>query len=141
VLVVEAAQKSGSLITAKYALEQNRSVFAIPGPIDNHQSRGCHQLLREGTRLVEGVADVLEELHQPLSQWLKRIEAPPPLDTCGKMNEISLDLLADLSFNTPKSLDELLISGAKTHSALQQELLALELVGRIKRVPGGYIKI
>jgi DNA processing protein len=137
VLVVEAAQKSGSLITAKYALEQNRPVFAIPGRVDSPQSRGCHQLLREGALLTEKIEDILHELYEPLRRWTQGVKAVTP----KTQNKISLDLLENLSFNTPKSLDELALSTNKMHSTLQKELLALELTGEIKRVTGGYILV
>ena len=61
-IVVEAAHRSGALISARLAMEQGREVFAVPGPVDSRMSRGCHQLIRDGAKLVETIDDVLEEL-------------------------------------------------------------------------------
>ena len=111
-LVVEAAQKSGSLITARYAVEQNREVFAIPGSIHNPMARGCHQLIRQGAKLVETADDILEELNIPLQKQSVYPKKSTP-DTSENLQEEAqrLDpdhqkLLKCLAYE-PASIDEL----------------------------------
>ncbi|MBB3180570.1 DNA-processing protein DprA [Variovorax sp. Sphag1AA] len=130
-LVVEAALRSGSLITARLAAEQGREVFAIPGSIHSPQSRGCHALIRQGAKLVESVGDVLEEL---------RFDTPASADARIEQTEAATTdesgLLADLSFD-PVSLDSLCARTGYGAAELQARLLELELEGRVARLPGG----
>lgn len=127
-LVVEAAVQSGSLITARMALEAGREVFAIPGSIHAPQARGCHALIRQGAKLVESANDVLEELQAPAQASLP-LSAPdddPPADP-----------LLDALGHDPVTLDAL---GARTGwsaADLNVKLLELELDGRVARLPGG----
>ena len=127
-LVVEAALESGSLITAKQALEQGREVFAIPGSIHSPQSKGCHSLIRQGAKLVESAQDVLEELRlpDPFGQVPLALDTPPT----------ETGLLALLGHD-PTSLDALQARSGLATADLQAELLDLELVGQVQRLPGG----
>ncbi|MGJ7509555.1 DNA-processing protein DprA [Variovorax sp. GT1P44] len=130
-LVVEAALKSGSLITARLAVEQGREVFAIPGSIHSPQSRGCHALIRQGAKLVESVQDVLEELR--FDNALPRVGgAPGP--QADPANESPL--LRELGFD-PVSLDVLCARTGYSAADLQVQLLELELAGSVARLPGG----
>jgi DNA processing protein len=128
-LVVEAALASGSLVTARLAVEQGKEVFAIPGSIHSPLARGCHALLRDGAKLVESVTDILEELRLPASgSDVTAIRTP---DASGDPW-----LLEALGFDAV-SLDAL---GARTGwsaQELQVRLLNLELDGTVARLPGG----
>lgn len=132
VLVIEAAYASGSLVTAKYALEQNREIFAIPGSIHNPLSRGCHLLIKQGAKLVETVEDLLEELHGVHS---KHSPTKQP-----KKTENIPDFLSHLGFETT-SIDLLISRSGLTAEEVSSILLVLELDGFIKNVPGGYVRI
>ena len=128
-LVVEAALESGSLITARQALEQGREVFAIPGSIHSPQSKGCHSLIRQGAKLVESAQDVLEELRlpDPFAQVPLALNTPAPAET---------GLLALLGHD-PTSVDALQARSGLPTADLQAELLDLELAGQVERLPGG----
>jgi len=130
VLVVEAAPDSGSLITARVATEQGREVFAIPGSIHSPLARGCHALIKQGAKLVESAADILDEL-----AWQQRL-APPSLP------ETLADPVLDALDGAPTTLDTLAQRTGLTLDALSAKLLTLELDGRIASLPGGrYQKI
>lgn len=128
-VVVEAALASGSLITARQAAEQGKEVFAIPGSIHSPQSRGCHALIREGAKLVETAADVLEELAPGTPRAATSPTGPAP----GLRATPVLDALG----HEPTSLDALVARTGCAASELQAQLLELELSGHVARLPGG----
>jgi len=133
-LVVEAALQSGSLITARLAGEQGREVFAIPGSIHAPQSKGCHALLRQGAKLVETAADVLEEL-QGISPPLSLVgQAPEAIK--NKVTREEPALLQALGHD-PQSLDTLIALTGWDAAHLQAQLMELELDGQVARLPGG----
>lgn len=123
-LVVEAALQSGSLITARLAVEAGREVFAIPGSIHAPQSRGCHALIRQGAKLVETAADVLDELQLDRS----RPAAPAP--------DEAADPLLDALGHDPVTLDALSARLGWSPAELSVRLLDLELAGEVARLPG-----
>ncbi|MDP3761298.1 MAG: DNA-processing protein DprA [Ramlibacter sp.] len=134
-VVVEAALRSGSLITARQAAEQGREVFAIPGSIHSPQSRGCHWLLKQGAKLVESAQDVLEELPLPEGHKLTGTARHP--DAAAARDEEPEDaLLTALGFD-PVSLDALVARTGIAPADLQARLLEFELDGEVARLPGG----
>lgn len=137
-LVVEAALKSGSLITARLASEQGKDVFAIPGSIHSPQSRGCHYLIKQGAKLVETAQDVMEELRIPLASFMPPLddddEAPEGLSSFSPEDDSSL--LSALGFDIV-SLDALQARTGLPTPELQAKMLELELDGFVKRLPGG----
>jgi DNA processing protein len=122
-LVVEASLQSGSLITARLALEQNREVFAIPGSIHSPQSKGCHALIKQGAKLVENAKDILEEFHQFVSISSNSEYFDHPIFTHLGFESVDLDTLCQRS--------------GLTIDALSAILLELEIEGRIATLPGG----
>ena len=130
-LVVEAALQSGSLITARLALEGGREVFAIPGSIHSPQSKGCHALIKQGAKLVESAADIVEELGgmRPAAES-PRAEDEPEAD------RRFAPLLQALGHD-PVTLDALMARTGCSAAELSALLLELELEGRAARLPGG----
>ena len=128
-LVVEAALQSGSLITARYALEQGRDVFAVPGSIHSPLSKGCHQLIKQGAKLVESSQDILEELGAAV-----RVRET----TAGGDEEAVQEtpVLAALGYD-PIDLDTLCERSGLTPDSASAMLLTLELEGVVSRLPGG----
>ena len=136
-LVVEAARRSGSLITARYAMEQGREVFAIPGSIHSPQSRGCHWLIRQGAKLVETAEDIAEEI-LPILPVLQQ-EKGNKIDAVGAFSELPMaeqELLDAIGFD-PVSLDKLLARTGMEINQLSASLSELELQGLIDVLPGG----
>jgi DNA processing protein len=130
-LVVEAGLQSGSLITARLALEQGRDVFAIPGSIHAPQSKGCHALLKQGAKLVETAQDILEELG-----GLLPIATRNPATKCADMQDPDFALLDHIGFD-PVDVDTLRARCGLTVAELSAMLLTLELEGLISTLPGG----
>ena len=131
-LVVEAAKQSGSLITARMALEQNREVFAIPGSIHNPLARGCNALIREGAKLVETTQDIMEELHQ----YNQRDDIPAPLPVQTTL-DLEQQTLLNLVMFSPTSIDMLVENTGHSVEVISSMLLVLELQGYIEATAGG----
>lgn len=142
VLVVEAGRRSGSLITARLAGEQGREVFAIPGSIHNPLARGCHQLLRQGARLVESGQDVLGELGAlatvaaATSETAPASSVPPDSERPGKLDPEYESLLEACGYE-PVTVEILVRRTGLTAAEVSSMLLILELEGKVTSAPGG----
>ena len=131
-LVVEAALKSGSLITARLASEQGKDVFAIPGSIHSTQARGCHALIKQGAKLVESAQDILEELGTLTPELFPPANGPLPTVSAEAEDE----LLGALGFG-PLGLDALQARTGLDIATLQARLMEFEILGQVSRLPGG----
>jgi DNA processing protein len=136
VLVIEATPRSGSLSTAAHAVEQNREVFAVPGPVDSLASRGCHRLIRDGARLVETVDDILEELG-PLVREVRTTPDEPPVRHPAELGLTDAEraLLGHLS-DSPIGVDELIGRTRLTAGQVMATLSVLEMKRLVRRQPG-----
>ncbi len=130
ILVIEAGEKSGALITAHYAADHNRDVFAVPGEISNPKSAGCHRLIQKGAKLVHTIDDILEELPLQQPEAAPEEMLPPDLTPSEKL------LLEQLSFNEPRHIDHLVMHLEESPAVLLSRLLQLELKGLVKQLSG-----
>jgi DNA processing protein len=151
-LVVEAAIKSGTLITARQTMEINRPVMAIPGSIHNPMAKGCHLLIKQGAKLVESADEILEEL-TPLAHSLSiqikekltlledkpvKSENTPYIDNENKEHQLILDII----MYDPTTIDEIILKSRLTAQEVSSILLILELENKIQALPGAqYIRI
>lgn len=140
-LVIEAAIKSGSLITARLALEQNREVLAVPGSIHNPQARGCHYLLQQGAKLVTSCVDVLEELQHlnlssPIVDLASKLEKSDGKE--GLASELE-NLVKCIEFEST-TVDQIIARSGLKMTTVVCKLAELELQGFIKAVSGGYMR-
>ncbi|HEX7403419.1 MAG TPA: DNA-processing protein DprA, partial [Usitatibacter sp.] len=131
VLVVEAAVRSGSLNTARWALEQGRDVFAVPGSIHSALSKGCHSLLKQGAKLVESADDVLVELG--MITRTPEMESPPD-------GAVEHDPILDEMGFAPASIDQLAQRTGLDAAKLAAQLSCLEIAGRVRALPGGWFQ-
>ena len=153
VVVVEAAARSGSLITARFALEQGRDVFAVPGSPLDPRCRGSNDLLRHGAILTEGAEDVLSQLGAQLKYSAASPPPRPPLARPAMMDwpsagtpppvadDAALDLITERLGPTPVAVDELVRQCHLSAAAVATLLLELELAGRVERHPGNLVSL
>lgn len=135
VVVVEATEKSGSLITAALALEQGREVFAVPGEVGASRTRGTHRLIRQGAKLVESAADIVEEI---APQLLKRPSGPGPCERRRLPQEARGEARKIYALLCERSaqIDELIENSGLTPAEVSEILLDLELQGFVRQLPG-----
>lgn len=144
VLIIEASEHSGSLITARLAYEQGREVFAVPGNITSQTSFGPNFLIKDGAKLVQIWRDVVEELPREIKEALLGVERPAaptlakvqPIFEAVDLSEAERKVLGVLSTDVPAHVDQLLISCEMNSSELMNALLGLEMKDRIRQLPG-----
>lgn len=135
-LVIEAAKRSGSLITARLAAEQGREIFAIPGSIGNPMSRGCHQLIQQGAKLTESAADVVAELGPLTDHLMQNAISHVQHNNFDKIHDNDYKLLIDTLGHDPATIDELVENSGLTIEQVSSMLLILELEGAIESLNG-----
>jgi DNA processing protein len=144
-IVIEAAERSGSLISARLAAEENREVFAVPGPISAPNSRGVHRLIQNGAKLVTHISDVIEELRPDVRAMLQR--STPPCDepasgatTRGALEPDEKAVLEALTRNGTLDAERLVVMIGLPPDRVGAALVGLEIQGRIRSFGGGFYR-
>lgn len=136
VLVIEASIRSGSLITAKYAVEHNRNVYAIPGSIRHHLAKGCHQLIKQGAKLVETPWEIIEDYNFLTKTVIQAKKSTQKIT----LDPIQKKILSSVGHELT-SIDTILIRTGTDIQHVSATLVLLELQGHVKSAPGGYYKL
>ncbi|MCL1079297.1 DNA-protecting protein DprA [Parashewanella spongiae] len=139
-LVIEASRRSGSLITARLAMEQNRDVFAVPGSTLSSQSQGCHDLIKQGAKLVDCVEDILEELPLIFDHHLEEVKKQHHIKEPQECDLPFASLLASVGYEAT-AIDAIVEHSGNTIDQVLEQLLELELQGSIASVAGGYVRL
>ncbi len=134
VVIVEAGEKSGALITARYALEQNREVFAVPGNVTSEKSRGTNRLIKEGAKLVETADDILDEIRPQLPSLLREVRKAQKTPELAGLEKRVFDVLSD----EPKHIDDLASELDEEPGRVLAALLSLELQNLATQLTGKY---
>ena len=135
VVVVEATEKSGSLITAELALEQGREVFAVPGEAGASRSRGTHRLIRQGAKLVERVEDIVEEIAPQLLTNGRMVEGAPPVSLPPNVS-LETKKIFELILGCSLQIDDVIQRSGFSSAKVSEILLDLEIKGFLKQLPG-----
>ncbi len=139
-LVIEASRRSGSLITARLSMEQNRDVFAVPGSILSSQSQGCHDLIKNGAKLVDCVEDILEELPLIFDHHLEEVRKQHHIKEPQDCDLPFASLLSSVGYEAT-AIDAIVEHSGNTIDQVLEQLLELELQGSIASVAGGYVRL
>jgi DNA processing protein len=148
-LVIEAAYKSGSLITARLAAEQGREVFALPGAVTNPLSRGCHQLIKEGAHLIENATDIITLINSDLALETRAADADNPTENQAdlfdgaprpKLEGMTKTVYQALDV-VPTAIDTLVNRTGLSVAEVAQQLILMELKGYVGQTPGGYVRV